>query len=364
MAYWSRCSRRSRCWRSRSGGRSSTCCASGEHLVGELAEALGLPQPLTSKHLRVLRDAGLVTVRVDGPRRWYALRAEPLAELDDWLAPYRWMWESTASTDSATTSTPCPTPAPKETPMPDDQFLTLDGRPTVRVERRYPHPIEKVWRGRHDARAPRPVVPSPGRGRPAARRGDALRRVRGRRRGAGCVEAVERAAAADVHVGHRPADVRAGAGRRRHDGSRWSTRSTTAPARRASPPAGRCASPACAACSPASRCPQPDRGIARHEELVHEFGLDQPEVTETDGRWTVRFERQLTCPAEVAWDLWFGTDQTTGEQRQAPAVGEPLTPYMAPDVVIGTMTEVDAAPRSWRSTWPRQADPAITCASS
>ncbi len=65
-----------------------------EHLVGELVEALGVTQPLTSKHLRVLRDAGLVTVRVDGPRRWYGLRVEPLAEVDDWLAPYRWMWES------------------------------------------------------------------------------------------------------------------------------------------------------------------------------------------------------------------------------------------------------------------------------
>ena len=63
-----------------------------EHLVGELAETLGLTQPLTSKHLRVLRDAGLVTVRVDGPRRWYGLRLEPLVQLDDWLAPYRWMW--------------------------------------------------------------------------------------------------------------------------------------------------------------------------------------------------------------------------------------------------------------------------------
>jgi DNA-binding transcriptional ArsR family regulator len=63
-------------------------------LVGELAAELDLTQPLTSKHLRVLRDAGFVTVRVDGPRRWYALRPEPLAELDAWLAPYRWMWES------------------------------------------------------------------------------------------------------------------------------------------------------------------------------------------------------------------------------------------------------------------------------
>jgi DNA-binding transcriptional ArsR family regulator len=65
-----------------------------ERLVGDLADALGLTQPLTSKHLRVLRDAGLVTVRVDGPRRWYGLRVEPLAQVDDWLAPYRWMWES------------------------------------------------------------------------------------------------------------------------------------------------------------------------------------------------------------------------------------------------------------------------------
>jgi len=85
----------------------------------------------------------------------------------------------------------------------------------------------------------------------------------------------------------------------------------------------------------------PDRGIARHEDLVHEFGLDRPEVTESDGRWTARVERQLTCPAEVAWDLWFGKDRHTGEQRTAPAVGEALTPYMAPELVIGTVTEVD-----------------------
>lgn len=65
-----------------------------EHLVGELAELLGLSQPQTSKHLRVLRDAGLVTVRPDGPQRWYGLRLEPLVEVDAWLAPYRWMWES------------------------------------------------------------------------------------------------------------------------------------------------------------------------------------------------------------------------------------------------------------------------------
>ena len=66
----------------------------GEHLVGELAEAIGLTQPLTSKHLRVLRAAGLVTVRIEGPRRWYSLRVEPLVEVDGWLTPYRWMWQT------------------------------------------------------------------------------------------------------------------------------------------------------------------------------------------------------------------------------------------------------------------------------
>ncbi|HET9456655.1 MAG TPA: metalloregulator ArsR/SmtB family transcription factor [Candidatus Limnocylindrales bacterium] len=60
--------------------------------VGELVGALGMSQPAVSKHLRVLRDGGLVDVRVDGPRRWYALRAEPLAELDAWIGPYRRHW--------------------------------------------------------------------------------------------------------------------------------------------------------------------------------------------------------------------------------------------------------------------------------
>lgn len=64
----------------------------GERGVGELVERLGLSQPGVSKHLRVLREAGLVRVRPDGRRRWYGLRAEPLAELDAWLAPYRELW--------------------------------------------------------------------------------------------------------------------------------------------------------------------------------------------------------------------------------------------------------------------------------
>jgi DNA-binding transcriptional ArsR family regulator len=62
--------------------------------VGELVERLGLSQPGTSKHLRALRDAGLVRVRQDAQWRWYELRPEPLAEIDDWLRPYRRLWEA------------------------------------------------------------------------------------------------------------------------------------------------------------------------------------------------------------------------------------------------------------------------------
>ena len=64
----------------------------GERLVGELVKKVKLSQPAVSKHLRVLRDAGLVEVRPDGQRRWYRLRAEPLAEIDEWLEPYRAYW--------------------------------------------------------------------------------------------------------------------------------------------------------------------------------------------------------------------------------------------------------------------------------
>ena len=60
--------------------------------VNELASALGLAQPAVSKHLKVLRDAGLVTAEVDAQRRLYRLDAAPLRELDTWVAPYRRHW--------------------------------------------------------------------------------------------------------------------------------------------------------------------------------------------------------------------------------------------------------------------------------
>lgn len=65
-----------------------------ERPVGDLVEALAVSQPAVSKHLRVLRDAGLVESRTDAQRRLYRVRAEPLQSIDDWLAPYRAMWSA------------------------------------------------------------------------------------------------------------------------------------------------------------------------------------------------------------------------------------------------------------------------------
>ena len=64
----------------------------GERPVGELVEELGISQPAVSKHLRVLREAGLVDVRPDAQRRLYRVLPGPLAEIDDWIAPFRRLW--------------------------------------------------------------------------------------------------------------------------------------------------------------------------------------------------------------------------------------------------------------------------------
>ncbi len=76
-------------------------CA-GDKAVGELVEALDASQPTVSKHLKVLRDAGLVTTRAQGQKRYYALRLEPLAEVGGWLTS---LWTTSA-------------PAPEESPAP------------------------------------------------------------------------------------------------------------------------------------------------------------------------------------------------------------------------------------------------------
>lgn len=65
----------------------------GPRAVGELVSVTGLSQPNTSRHLRILRDAGLVESRTHGQRRLYALRGEGFAELARWLTPYVLLWQ-------------------------------------------------------------------------------------------------------------------------------------------------------------------------------------------------------------------------------------------------------------------------------
>jgi DNA-binding transcriptional ArsR family regulator len=66
--------------------------AAGELAAGQLADRFPVSRPAISRHLRVLREAGLVTARTDGKRRLYALDPRPLRELDAWLEPYRDLW--------------------------------------------------------------------------------------------------------------------------------------------------------------------------------------------------------------------------------------------------------------------------------
>lgn len=67
---------------------------SSEQSVGEIERRLGMPQPAVSKHLRVLREAGVVEATVDAQRRLYRLKPEPLQEVDAWLAPFRRFWSA------------------------------------------------------------------------------------------------------------------------------------------------------------------------------------------------------------------------------------------------------------------------------
>ncbi len=88
----------------------------GERSVGELVDEVGMHQPGVSRHLKVLRHAGLVEVRRDAQRRLYRLRPQPLMELDAWLEPYRAAWAGRLDSlerHLQRTSTPIASP-PKE----------------------------------------------------------------------------------------------------------------------------------------------------------------------------------------------------------------------------------------------------------
>lgn len=66
--------------------------ATSERSVGEIEKQLGMSQPMVSKHLRVLRDAGFVHAQIDAQRRLYRLKPEPLKEVNDWLTQFREYW--------------------------------------------------------------------------------------------------------------------------------------------------------------------------------------------------------------------------------------------------------------------------------
>jgi len=93
---------------------------SSELSVTDLVQTLGLAQPAVSKHLKVLRDAGLVSCEVDAQRRLYRLRPEPLRELDSWVAPYRRHWSTHLDTLERHLTTmpdvPPPPPPPPGSP--------------------------------------------------------------------------------------------------------------------------------------------------------------------------------------------------------------------------------------------------------
>jgi DNA-binding transcriptional ArsR family regulator len=66
----------------------------GEHAVNDIVQAVDIDQSGVSRHLRILSEAGFVTMRPDGPRRLYSLRPEPFKAIDDWVRTYRRLWEA------------------------------------------------------------------------------------------------------------------------------------------------------------------------------------------------------------------------------------------------------------------------------
>lgn len=107
--------------------------------VTEIVAALGLAQPTVSKHLKVLREAGLVRVSADAQRRIYAMEPEPLAALDEWLTPYRALWNA----------------------RPDDLGRQLDAHPEPAAADQAPEPARAAPSPPGPARDPAPEPPTP-----------------------------------------------------------------------------------------------------------------------------------------------------------------------------------------------------------
>lgn len=216
--------------------------------------------------------------------------------------------------------------------MPADELLTVHGRPAVRLVRHLNHPVAKVWQAVTTAEHLAAWFPATV--DVDLRVGGTVRFTQGGTEQHGTVTDLEPPrlfaftwSTDHIRIELRPAgegtvlifthtfDDHAGAA---SFGVGWK---------------------AClAALGPvlAGEPPRPSGSMAaQHEELVRQFGLDRPRVTESAGRWTLRFERQLTCPITVAWNHFRG-----GALPPAPSVGEVL--FTAPGVVLGTVTAVDS----------------------
>ena len=126
----------------------------GERPAGDLVEATGLSQPGVSKHLKLLREAGLVSVRPDGQRRLYRLEPGELAVLDDWLRPFRSFWADRLDAlanhlEEMNVALPPPPPPGRQAPPERHACwagVTATGDALQVVFRRhYRAPVEKVW---------------------------------------------------------------------------------------------------------------------------------------------------------------------------------------------------------------------------
>jgi uncharacterized protein YndB with AHSA1/START domain len=196
----------------------------------------------------------------------------------------------------------------KGTDMTDDQLLTIDGRPSVRLQRRLAHPVDKVWRALTESDHLSAWFPCP---------------VRIDARPGGCMvfDMGDAAVPADASRGQvlqldppRLLEFSWADDWLRFELSPDGTGTLLVLTHAFEDRAGAASFAtgwdiclrALAHVLAGESIPPPVAGVERHEGLVHRFGLDAPIVTETDGGWTVRFERQLTCPAEVAWSLCQG----------------------------------------------------------
>lgn len=313
--------------------------------VGELVERLGLPQSGISKHLRVLREAGLVRVRRDAQRRWYELRHTPLQEIDSWLAPYRRLWtEHLDALERRLDGMPhSPESHVKDHAM-NETLQTVDGRSVLRFERRLQHPLEKVWRAvteskhlaawfparldidRFDVGGKIEFVFPHGEGPTldgviteldpphvfAYTWADTTLRFELRSDGSDCVLVFTQT------FDDRPAAASFAAG--------WHY---------------------CLDALDDSLAGRPVGGFDRHAELheayVDAFDLTEGEVRETDDGWLVRFERQFPVPVDKVWVGLVGPAE--------PAVGDTAPSQAAASSVPARSVVAVEAPNMLECDW-------------